>query len=91
MSSQGARHLYSVDESTSTSSCLTCSLQMPSSAAPCSYNSVDMSPDLTYYIQDCLGPDVPESVLRFTENGTIVEILEQNDQIRFAFTEKVRL
>ena len=37
-----------------------------------------MSPNLTYYTHLCLGPEVPESVVRETATGRLVQIIEDN-------------
>ena len=61
----GQRHLYSVPGSGGNVNCITCNLTMPTSGNECLYNSIDISPDYSYYVQNCQGPDVPETVLRF--------------------------
>ncbi len=61
---------------------------MPVSNSTCSYNSVSFSTDLTYYIHDCLGPDIPESVLRLTDTGEVLYPLEENARLRRTVEEK---
>ena len=61
---------------------------MPLSGEPCDYSSVSLSPDFSYYVHDCLGVAVPESVLRDTETGDVLYMLEDNQELRDKLEEK---
>ena len=63
--------------------CLTCDLIMPTSGKSCLYNSISLNPDFTQYVQTCLGPDVPETVIRSLDNEVdSVYTLEENLELR---------
>ena len=45
----------------------------------CRYTTIDMSPGLEYYIQNCRGPSIPTSILRQSSDHSIVAVLESNE------------
>ena len=66
------RHLYKVDTSSNNNNnskepdCATCGT-LNFESKECTYNSVDFSQDLSYYVHGCDGPNVPRSVIRETK------------------------
>ena len=56
-------------DGSSAEECMTCSVDFDG----CQYASASMSPDNTYYILSCLGPDVPTYSL-YHSNGTMGEL-----------------
>lgn len=74
----GSRHLYSVSSTGADMNCMTCLLPMPSTNAPCLYNSISMSKEFTYYVQNCYGPSIPEVVVRQVSDNSLLHNLEDN-------------
>lgn len=48
----------------------------------CLYNRVHMSPDFAYYVQECLGPEVPSVYLVETQTRQKVAVLHAGDLLR---------
>ena len=69
--SAGQRDLYKVSSEQSSAphspSCESCKLAAP----PCRHNDIKMSPETTFFIQNCVGPhpDIPFSRLIQTQGG----------------------
>lgn len=71
----GMRHLYRVsDILTSTllrsPECLSC-FEMENSTEKCLFNKAHLSKDFSYFILECLGPNVPRTYLFFTYDLTV--------------------
>ena len=49
--------------------CITCNLKTQRNG-DCGYNSILMNTDASFYVQTCLGPNIPEIVLRSVQ-GTV--------------------
>ena len=76
------KQFYSVgDTSGGEATCLTCDLIMPGSGKACLYNSISLNPDFSQYVQTCLGPDVPETVIRNIDDNDVF-VLEGNSELR---------
>ncbi|XP_035216212.1 LOW QUALITY PROTEIN: prolyl endopeptidase FAP-like [Stegodyphus dumicola] len=73
----GERHLFSVKETQNSTKCYTCDI-----GPDCLFNDVLFSPNLTYYILECLGPGIPRIEVRLTDTNKLVSILETNDDLR---------
>ena len=93
----GSRHLYSAsvkppggdDALEEAPTCLTCTANMPGNDQPCERNTfIFLSPDYAHYIQVCGGPSVPETVLRRTSDHEVVEVLEDNHELRERLADK---
>ena len=52
--------------------------EIPCSLPKCEYANGKISPDFTHFLLECLGPDVPYTVLVSLSSGEIVETLEDN-------------
>jgi hypothetical protein len=77
----GSRQLYSASTASNTAmECMTCDLKTQRGDL-CKYNSISMSKDGTFYVQSCLGPNIPEVVIRRTEDSKVIHILEINKQL----------
>lgn len=48
----------------------------------CLFNRVRFSPDVAYYVQECLGPDAPSVYLVETQSATKIAVLNNGDQLR---------
>lgn len=48
----------------------------------CLFNRIRFSPDLSYYVQECLGPDAPSVYLAETPCATKIAVLNDGDQLR---------
>ena len=70
----GERHLYRVADVTTPllrhPECLSC-LEADNTTDICLYNRVHMSLDYSYYVLECLGPEVPRIYLFSTWNGQV--------------------
>lgn len=49
---------------------------------PCEYNKITFSPSYKYYIQECLGPDVPITYLVETNTNYRIAILDSKAALR---------
>lgn len=61
----------------STPECVTCNL-----GADCLYNSVTFSANGKYSVVECNGPDIPRTELRNTDDNSIIQVLQTNDNLR---------
>lgn len=61
------RHLYKVKTTGDNPAavCVTCGT-VNADGKECTYNSVDFSPSLAYYVHGCDGPNAPRSVIKET-------------------------
>ena len=70
----GERHLYRVADVSTPSlripECLSC-FENDNTTDNCLYNRAHMSSDFSYYVLECLGPDVPRVYLFSTWNGQV--------------------
>lgn len=48
----------------------------------CLFNRIRFSPDVTYYVQECLGPDPPSVYLVETQSAIKISVLNNGDQLR---------
>lgn len=48
----------------------------------CLFNRIRFSPELSYYVQECLGPDAPSVYLVETQSATKISVLNDGDQLR---------
>jgi hypothetical protein len=80
----GTRHLYVAQTAVVNAevvTCITCSLKTQRNG-DCKYNSIQMNSDATFYVQSCLGPNIPEIVLRSVEgNHKVKFIFELNEDL----------
>merc|ERR1711963_264760 len=79
----GSRHLYSAntDKNNIDIKCITCDLETQR-GNECKYNSIKMSTNAQYYVHSCLGPDIPEVVLRSVQDDHQVKyIFELNEDL----------
>ena len=78
------RHVYKISTDTKIQECLTCkesgitkhntNLDLPE----CEYAHGKISPNFTHFLLECLGPDVPYTVLVSLPSLDIVDTLEDN-------------
>ena len=54
--------------------CITCNLKTQRDGE-CGYNSILMNTDASFYVQTCLGPDIPEIVLRSVQGMVYILVL----------------
>ena len=63
------------------SECITCDLETQR-GNECKYNSIKMSTNAQFYVHSCLGPDIPEVVLRSVQDDHQVKyIFELNEDL----------
>ena len=82
----GRRHLYVAQTAVVNAevvTCITCDLKTQKNPNDiCKYNSILMNSDATFYVQTCLGPNIPEIVLRsVNENHEVKYIFELNEYL----------
>ena len=84
----GSRQLYRVrDDGLLETECVTCDLRTTRGQL-CQSNSVEFNWATTYYLHTCLGQNIPESVLRKTEDNSLVFVFEDNLQLEEKLTGK---
>ena len=49
---------------------------------PCEFSNFLVSPDANYYIQECKGPSIGETVVRRTSDNAVVKLLNDNSKLR---------
>ena len=78
----GSRHLYVAPvEQSAAQECLTCDV-VTQRGNECGYNSVSLNQNATFYVHTCLGPGIPEVVLRSTSTGQPVRfVFETNTEL----------
>ena len=79
------RHVYKIKKISDTKSeekCLTCEkfdkTKQTNDLPKCEYARSKISPNFTHFLLECLGPEVPYTVLVSTTSGEIVDTLEDN-------------
>ena len=87
----GARQLYwAQTDGQVLIQCITCQLRT-SRGDLCQYNQVSFSNDASYYIHTCLGPNIPEVVLRSNVNDddqAVKYVFETNQQLEEQLSSK---
>lgn len=53
----------------------------------CLYNRIRFSPEFTYYIQECLGPERPATFVVCTKTNKKIFVLDSNDQLNDALSD----
>ena len=83
----GEQHLYRVwqantNTNTNTSSveCLTCTSH--AHLAPCLYAGVELSPDYSGYVLNCLGPDIPYTAVFDLPSNQLRFVMDTNQHIK---------
>ena len=51
----------------------------------CNYNNIIFSQNLSYYIQECQGPEVPIVLLINTSNDQIISVINNGSDLRSVF------
>ena len=76
------RHVFKISTNPSNENpeCLTC--QKLENVTKCEFVSAKISPDFTHFFMDCLGPDVPYSILVPIDSKKKIEILEKNKETK---------
>ena len=85
--SPGARQLYrTAGRGGAGAACLTCSgaqqwgnCTPPS--IPCTYNEITLAPDQSAYLQRCLGPGLPTTLLFSLPDNTCLAVLDSNTRL----------
>ena len=78
------RHLYKTSSRRDSSSqpnmpeCLSCQLPGPA----CSNNQIEMSPERSFFIQNCAGSGLPFSRIIQTQSLAVVLVLDTNERLR---------
>ena len=77
------RHVHKISTDSKIQECLTCkesgkTRQPRNLDLECEYARGKISPNFTHFLLECLGPDVPYTVLVSLSSGEIVETLEDN-------------
>ena len=85
----GTRQLYSAQTDRNVRiECLSCELKTQRGDL-CKYNQVSFSNDASYYVHTCLGPNIPEVVLRSTtDDHNVKYVFETNDQLEEKLSQK---
>ena len=62
-----SRHLYKVSTASATPdfTCITCGT-LNADGKECTYNNLEFSTDLGYYVHGCDGPNIPRAVIKET-------------------------
>ena len=76
------RHVFKVSTTNSNEKpkCLTCKKR--EDLSKCEFAKAKISPDFTHFFMDCLGPEIPYSILVPLDSEDDVKILEENEKIQ---------
>ena len=84
----GSRQLYKVkDDGLMETECVTCELRTTRGEL-CQSNSVTFNWASTYYLHTCQGQNIPESVLRKSQDNSLVFVFEDNLQLEEKLKDK---
>lgn len=76
------RHVYKISTNSKTpEECLTCK-EFDTGLPKCEYARGKVSPSFTHFLLECLGPEVPYTVLVSLTSGKIVNTLEDNEDTK---------
>ena len=76
------RHVFKVSTTNSNENpkCLSC--EKRKDLSKCEFAKAKISPNFTHFFMDCLGPEIPYSILVPIDSENNVTILEENEEIR---------
>jgi len=88
------RHMYNVstssdDDTVLPALCLTCGT-FNTDNKECTYNSIEFSAGMKYYVHGCDGPNAPRSVIKETSSGLEVFLVSDNVILRERLSEKAQ-
>ena len=54
----------------------------------CQYSNAILSPNLAYYVHECLGPSIPYVAIRSLPANKLIRVIQRNDQLKDRAIEK---
>lgn len=73
----GEQHLFAASSEHHKVTCLSCNM-----GKSCLFNNARFSPGAKYFILECLGPSIPRTEMRRTQDNKLLYVINDNKQLR---------